>query len=151
MALDPITLDQFRSRLGTEIGVSDWILIDQARIDGFAGDTLDHQYIHVDPEKAKASPFGGTIAHGFLSLSLLSAMSFDAVPPLAGAQMGVNYGFNTIRFLSHVPSGGKVRGRFVLRDLIEKAAGIQFVYDVTVEIEGVEKPALVAQWLTLAA
>ena len=98
--------------IGTEVGVSRWITVDQARIDAFAETTEDRQFIHVDPEAAKATPFGGTIAHGFLTLSLASAMSYDAVAPLEGVVMGVNYGFDRLRFLAPVPAGSNIRGRF---------------------------------------
>ena len=101
-----------QSLIGTEIGVSKWILVDQARIDAFAEITEDRQFIHIDPVAAKQTPFGGTIAHGFLTLSLASAMSYDAVKPLDGVVMGVNYGFDKLRFLAPVPAGSRIRGRF---------------------------------------
>jgi len=145
-----MTFDRYKAMIGDEVGVSGWIVVDQPRIDGFAKFTLDHQFIHVDPQRAQYSPFGGTIAHGFLLLSLLSRMSFDALPSLEGAQMGINYGFNNIRFLTPVPSGKRVRGRFVLGDIAEKnTRSLLCTYDVSIEIEDVGKPALVAQWLTL--
>ena len=151
MAGIPLTLDRYKTMIGDEVGVSDWIVVDQPRIDGFADTTLDDQFIHVDPIRAQSSPFGGTIAHGFLLLSLLSRMSFDALPPLEGAQMDINYGFNNIRFLAPVPAGKRVRGRFTLRDVALKGAGSSIcTYDVSVEIEGMEKPALAAQWLILS-
>src|SRR5690606_32562443 len=100
------------SLIGQEVGVSRWITVDQARIDAFARTTEDEQFIHVDPERARTTPFGGTIAHGFLTLSLASAMSYDALAPLDGVVMGVNYGFDKLRFLAPVPAGSKVRGRF---------------------------------------
>ncbi|SMX44263.1 MaoC family dehydratase [Actibacterium lipolyticum] len=134
--------------IGQEIGVSDWITVDQARIDSFAHATDDHQFIHVDPEAAAPSPFGGTIAHGFLTLSLLSAMSYQVMPEVRGAAMGVNYGLNRVRFISPVKSGARIRGRFVLVDVSETKPGeITFKLNVTVEIEGQEKPALVAEWI----
>lgn len=137
-------------RVGQEIGVSGWIEVSQPMIDQFADATLDHQYIHVDPERARSGPFGGTIAHGFLSLSLLSRMSFDALPQIENTEMGVNYGMNRLRFLAPVKSGERVRGRFVLREVAEKAPGqLLLTHDVTVEIEGASKPALVAEWLTM--
>ena len=134
--------------VGTEVGVSRWITVDQARIDAFAGITEDRQFIHIDPEAAAATPFGGTIAHGFLTLSLLSAMTYDAVPPLEGVTMGINYGFDKLRFLAPVPAGSQVRGRFKLLSAEDKGGGRWLVkHEVTVEIEGADKPALVAEWL----
>ncbi|MEQ7153800.1 MaoC family dehydratase [Brevundimonas aurifodinae] len=140
------------SLIGTEIGVSRWFEIDQARIDAFARITEDEQFIHVDPEAAKATPFGGTIAHGFLTLSLASAMSYDAVKPLDGVVMGVNYGFDKLRFLAPVPAGSKVRGRFKLLSAEDKGHSGGVVrwllkHELTVEIEGGDKPALIAEWL----
>jgi acyl dehydratase len=136
------------SLIGQEIGVSRWFEIDQARIDAFAETTEDRQFIHVDPEAARATPFGGTIAHGFLTLSLASAMSYDAVKPLEGVVMGVNYGFDKLRFLAPVPAGSKVRGRFRLLSAEDKGGGRWLLkHELTVEIEGGEKPALIAEWL----
>jgi acyl dehydratase len=134
--------------IGTELGVSRWFEIDQARIDAFAEITEDRQFIHVDPEAAKATPFGGTIAHGFLTLSLASAMTYDAVPPLEGVVMGVNYGFDKLRFLAPVPVGSRIRGRFRLLSAEDKGNGRWLLkHELTVEIEGSEKPALIAEWL----
>ena len=145
-----VTLDEIRSRVGTEIGVSDWITVDQSRIDAFAAATEDHQFIHVDAEAAAKTPFGGTIAHGFLSLSLLSRMAHDVMLAPEGMKMGVNYGFDRVRFLAPVRSGKRVRGRFVLEDASEKAPGQLLTrHSVTVEIEGEDKPALTATWLGL--
>jgi len=142
------TLDEIRARAGAEIGLSDWIEIDQARIDSFAEVTEDHQFIHVDPEAAAATPFGGTVAHGFLTLSLLSRMAADVMLRPDTMKMGVNYGFERVRFMAPVRSGKRVRGRFVLTSFEEKRPGqYQFVHNVTVEIEGEEKPALVADWI----
>lgn len=140
------------SLIGQEIGVSRWIEVDQARIDAFARITEDEQFIHVDPERAQATPFGGTIAHGFLTLSLASAMSYDAVAPLEGVVMGVNYGFDRLRFLAPVPAGSRVRGRFKLLSAEDKGAqdGVTrwlLKHELTVEIEGGDKPALIAEWL----
>jgi acyl dehydratase len=146
------TIEELESRLGQELGVSAWRQLGQADIDGFADVTGDHQFIHVDPARAAAeTPFGGTIAHGFLTLSLLSLFGKEATPPIAGRRMGVNYGFEKVRFLSPVRSGARVRGRFVLAGLERrKPDEILLRFGVTVEIEGGAKPALVAQWLTLA-
>jgi acyl dehydratase len=134
--------------IGSVIGQSDWILIDQERINIFADVTEDHQFIHVNPEKAKMTPFGGPIAHGFLTLSLLSKFAETASLTIKGAVMGVNYGLENMRFLNPVAVDKKVRGVFTLKNAVEKKPG-QFLltYGVSVEIEGVEKPALVADWL----
>ena len=146
-----IALTDYLDFRGREIGCSDWIVIDQARIDTFAGATLDMQFIHVDPKRARETPFGGTIAHGFLTLSLLSAMAYDAVPTISGAEMGVNYGFNTLRFLSPVKAGSSVRGRFKLIEATERRPGQwQSPFNAVIEILDTEKPALTAEWLTLA-
>lgn len=134
--------------IGTEVGISKWFEIDQARVDAFADVTEDHQFIHVNPELAKQTPFGGTIAHGFLTLSLASAMSYDAVKPLDGVVMGVNYGFDKLRFLAPVPAGSKVRGRFRLLSAEDKGGGRWLIkHELTVEIDGGSKPALIAEWL----
>ena len=136
--------------IGTETGVSRWFLIDQARIDAFADATEDWQFIHVNPEQASATPFGGTIAHGFLTLSLASAMSYDAVERLEGVAMGINYGFDKLRFLAPVPAGSKVRGRFKLLSAEDKGGGRWLIkHELTVEIEGSDKPALIAEWLAM--
>lgn len=139
---------ELASLIGQEVGVSKWFGIDQARINAFADTTEDWQFIHVDPEAAKQTPFGGTIAHGFLTLSLASAMSYDAVKPLDGVVMGVNYGFDKLRFLAPVPAGSRVRGRFKLLSAEDKGGGRWLIkHELTVEIEGGEKPALIAEWL----
>ena len=144
------SIEDIQSKVGTEVGVSDWILVDQARIDAFAEITEDPQFIHIDPEAAAKTPFGGTVAHGFLTLSLLSRMAADAMPRPEGVKMGVNYGFERVRFMAPVRSGKRVRGRFTLARFEEKRPGQwQFVHNVTVEIEGEEKPALVADWIGL--
>ena len=133
---------EFEALQGREMGVSDWFTITQAQIDQFADCTHDHQFIHVDPEAAAKTPFGSTIAHGFLTLSLLSAMVYQ-MPPVEGVVMGVNYGMNKVRFVSPVKVGARVRGRFVLDKLEEIRPGeLQTTTTVTVEIEGQDKPAL---------
>ena len=139
---------ELQGLIGREVGVSRWFEVTQARIDAFADCTEDWQFIHVDPDKAAATPFGGTIAHGFLTLSLASAMSYDAVAPLEGVAMGVNYGFDKLRFLAPVPAGSRVRGRFKLLSAEDKGGGRWLLkHELTVEIEGGDKPALIAEWL----
>ena len=139
---------ELSSLIGQEVGVSRWFEIDQARIDAFADVTEDRQFIHVDPEAAKQTPFGGPIAHGFLTLSLASAMSYDAVKPLDGVAMGVNYGFDKLRFLAPVPAGSRVRGRFKLLSAEDKGGGRWLIkHELTIEIDGADKPALIAEWL----
>ncbi|EJN09954.1 acyl dehydratase [Bradyrhizobium sp. YR681] len=147
----PISLDAYQAMVGKEIGVSSWHLIDQPRIDTYADVIEDHQFIHVDPERAKKeTAFGTTIAHGFLTMSLLSIMSYEVMPVIAGTTMGVNYGFDKLRFISPVRSGKRVRGRFVLAEAkLRKPNELQSRTNVTVEIEGEDKPALVADWLGL--
>lgn len=143
---DKISLAELKALEGQRFGVSDWIRVDQKRIDAFADATADWQFIHCDPEMAAKTPFGGTIAHGFLTLSLLSAMVYQ-MPALENVAMGVNYGFEKIRFVSPVPSGARVRGVFDLRRVEEKPGFVTIVQDVTVEIEGQDKPALIAEWI----
>ena len=143
-------LDEIRSRIGTEVGVSGWLTIDQSRIDAFADATEDRQFIHVDPETAAQSPFGGTVAHGFLSLSMLSRMAAEAMLIPDNVKMAVNYGLDRVRFIAPVRSGKRIRGRFTLDSIEEKAPGqLLLRHGVTVEIEGVDKPALTAQCLGL--
>jgi acyl dehydratase len=143
-------IEQIRSRIGEEVGVSGWIAVDQARIDSFAEATEDRQFIHVDPAAAGDGPFGGTIAHGFLSLSLLPRMGAEAMLIPEGMKVGINYGLDRVRFLAPVRSGGRVRGRFSLDSDEEKAPGQWLLrHNVSVEIEDEEKPALAALWLTL--
>ena len=143
-------LDQIRAKVGELVGSSDWITVDQARIDTFADTTEDRQFIHVDPVAAAQTPFGGTIAHGFLSLSLLSRMAADAMQVPDTTTMAVNYGLDRVRFIAPVRAGKRVRGHFTLSAIDEKAPGqLLFHHDVTVEIEGESKPALTARWLGL--
>jgi acyl dehydratase len=144
------SLTDIKSRIGMEVGVSDWVVVDQARIDAFADATEDRQFIHVDPAAAAQAPFGGTIAHGFLTLSLLSRMAADAMLIPDDVRMVVNYGLDRVRFLAPVRSGKSVRGRFTLDSVEEKGPGqILMHHHVTIEIEGEDKPALSATWLTL--
>lgn len=146
-----IGIDSYRERVGQELGVSDWLLIDQAMIDKFAEATGDHQYIHVDPERAAATPMGGTIAHGFLTLALypqLREMASVARP--SDIRFGLNYGGNRTRFLAPVRSGSRVRGRFRLLAIEEKSPGrFQETIEYTLEVEGEERPALVAEWIAM--
>lgn len=143
-------LDELRARVGEEIGISNWFAIDQERIAAFAEATEDRQFIHVDPDAAAQTPFGGTIAHGFLTLSLLSRMAAETVLVPPATKLVVNYGLDRVRFLAPVRSGKRVRGRFVLEDAEEKPGGQWLLrHLVTVEIEGEDKPALSAQWLVL--
>jgi acyl dehydratase len=144
------SLDEIRSRIGDELGASDWIEIGQDRISDFADATEDRQFIHVDQDAAAQTPFGGTIAHGFLTLSLLSRMAAEAMLLPQSAKMVVNYGLDRVRFLAPVRSGKRVRGRLTLESVDEKAPGqILLRHAVTVEIEGEDKPALSAVWLAL--
>lgn len=146
-----VTLAELAKRGGEEVGLSRWFSVDQARIDAFADATDDHQFIHLDAGRAAAeTPFGGTVAHGFLTLSLLSAMSYDALPPIAGQRHGVNYGFERLRFVTPVRSGSKLRGRFKLVGAQERRPGEWMLrHAATVEIESLDRPALVADWITL--
>jgi len=139
--------DELRAAAGTAIGVSDWVTIDQTQVDTFADATVDHQWIHVDEQRAKDGPFGGTIAHGFLTLSLLP-MLISQIYRIDGGRMGVNYGLNRVRFTAPVPVGSEVRGNVELLDVTDISGGVQITTSVTVEIAGSERPALVAEWLT---
>ena len=132
---------------GKPFGTSDWFVIDQKRIDAFADCTEDWQFIHCDPAAARQTPFGGTIAHGFLTLSMLSAMVYQ-MPVLDGVAMGVNYGFDKVRFLSPVPAGARIRAHFTMTSVDDSKPGfVTTVMDVSVEIEGQDKPALAAEWI----
>jgi acyl dehydratase len=145
-----LTAQEMQARIGTET-VSDWVEVTQAMIDKFADATGDHQFIHIDPVRAALTPFGGTIAHGFLTLSLMPLLSsrVEDAPRLAGARMGVNYGGNKVRFLSPVRSGSRVRGRFKLLAFDEKKPGqFQQTNEFTVEIERQDKPAMIAEWIS---
>ena len=144
------SLDDIRSRIGQEIGVSGWLTMDQQRIDAFAESTEDRQFIHVDPQAAAQTPFGTTIAHGFLSLSMLSRMAADTMLVPDTTRLAVNYGLDRVRFIAPVKSGKRIRGRFRLDSVEEKAPGqLLFRHHVTVEIEGEDKPALMAEWIGL--
>ena len=142
------SFDELRTRIGEEIAVGDWVTVGQDAIDRFAEATGDHQWIHTDPERAlRESPFGGAVAHGFLTASLLPRLLTDAIemPPI---RLGVNYGFNRLRFTAPVKSGARVRARFVLGAIEDVPGGVQITWNVTVDIEGSDKPALIAQWLS---
>jgi acyl dehydratase len=143
-------LARLQNLVGTEIGVSPWLEITQERVNAFADATDDHQYIHVDPERAKLTPFGGTIAHGFLTLSLIiplvSQIPFDIGSPV----MGVNYGLDKVRFPAPVPVGARIRARLTLDSVSEVAGGLQFHRTVTIEVEGSDKPAMVAETIVRA-
>ena len=147
-----ITVDDIPAAIGTEIGRSEWRTVSQEMISLFADATDDHQWIHLDQERAaKETPFGTTIAHGFLTLSLLSTLAYEALPALEGATMGINYGFDKIRFMAPVRAGAKVRAVFTLADTDIRPSGrVLNTYDVTLEIENSLKPALTATWLTMA-
>lgn len=142
------TLAELAAHVGQPLGTSDWVTVDQARIDAFAAATGDHQWIHVDPERAKAGPFGTTIAHGFLTLSLLPLL-FDSGFAIADVKMGVNYGLNRVRFVTPVPAGGRLRAHFRLLAFeplsVASGFGAQMTVEATIELEGAPKPACVAE------
>ena len=145
-----VTVDEMKGRIGTET-VSDWVEVTQDMINKFADATGDHQFIHVNPAMAAMTPFGGTIAHGFLTLSLMPLLSSKVAdaPRVEGAKMGVNYGGNKVRFITPVRSGSRVRGRFKLLAFDEKKPGqYQQCNEFTVEIEGAAKPAMIAEWMS---
>jgi acyl dehydratase len=143
-----MTLHELRTKVGQEIGVSDWRSVTQSEIDQFAQVTGDHQWIHIDPERAlRESPYGTTIAHGFLTVSLLSQFIDEAVDLAGDFKLRVNYGFNRLRFTGAVPSGARIRGRFTLQSIKDIEGGVELAWLSTVEVEGRDKPALVAEWL----
>jgi acyl dehydratase len=146
MTLEFESPEALHAGVGTHLGFSDWMEITQARIDAFAEATGDRQWIHVDPERAKASPFGGTIAHGFLTLSILSHLAERSFS-FSDRKMGINYGLNRVRFTSPVKSGSRVRARFTLAGYDKLEGGVQITWNTTVEIENSEKPALIAEWI----
>jgi len=141
------SIDELAGRVGQEVGTSDWLEVSQERINQFAETTEDRQWIHINVERAaRESPFKETIAHGFLSLSLLSALGKGAMS-VGGVRMGVNYGLNRVRFVSPVPAGARIRGRFTLATIEEIKGGVQATWNVTIERDGSEKPCCVAEWL----
>ncbi|SMF41496.1 Acyl dehydratase [Tistlia consotensis] len=145
-----LDLDSLPSKVGCELGTSDWHLVDQDRVSAFAAVTEDFQFIHVDPERAAATRFGGTIAHGFLPLSLLSVLFLEACGEVRGAGLSMNYGFDSVRFIAPLRTGRRIRGRFGLKDCLERQPGQwRLVLESAVEIEGEDKPALVADWIVL--
>ena len=141
-------IDELKTLLGQEVSASDWFEVNQKHIDDFADATEDHQWIHVNPERAKTeSPFGSTIAHGFLTLSLLPHLAAQAVKIQGDYKMGINYGLNRLRFVSPVPASSRIRARFTLHAVEEVPGGFQIIWAVTVETDGGSKPSLVAEWL----
>lgn len=141
-------IEELKSLIGEEVGASDFVEVTQSRINDFADATEDHQWIHIDTERAKTdSPFGSTIAHGFLTLSLLPHFAAQAFTVRGNFKMGINYGLNRLRFISPVNSGSRVRARFTLQAVEDVAGGAQITWTVTVESEGSAKPALAAEWL----
>jgi acyl dehydratase len=145
-----ISLGDVRGLVGSEVGLSDWIVVDQPMIDCFADATDDHQFIHVDPIRAAQTAFGGTIAHGFLTLSLLATMNYNCLPKIREQTMAINYGFDTVRFVTPVKVGSRIRGRFSLAEARFRAAGmLMTTYEISVEIENERKPALTAKWIVV--
>jgi acyl dehydratase len=143
------SLEEARQLAGREAGVSEWIEMTQERIDRFSDSSDDHQWIHIDVARAKAeSPYRTTIAHGFLTLSLMSTMLASTVRFEIGGKLNINYGLNRVRFPDAVPAGARVRGRFTLQNVEEFTGGVQFTWGAIVEVEGAEKPCVVAEWLT---
>jgi acyl dehydratase len=138
------TVEDLKAAVGTVVGQSDWVTVDQERINTFADATGDHQWIHIDPQRAAQGPFGTTIAHGYLTLSLIPMLSTDVVK-IENARMGVNYGLNKVRFPAPVPSGSKVRATFELVSVEDVEGGVQITSRVTVEREGGDKPVCVAE------
>jgi acyl dehydratase len=144
-----MTPQEVKAKVGQQIGTSEWVEMSQERINMFAEATGDHQFIHIDPDKAKLTPFGGTIAHGFLTLSMIPYLSANSdLPKVDGVKMGVNYGGNKTRFISPVRSGKRIRGHWKLLALEEKRPGQwQQTHEITIEIEGEDKPALITEWI----
>ena len=143
-----LSLEEFRDLAGKETGVSDWFTITQEHIDAFADVSGDYQYIHVDPEKAASSPVGGTIAHGFLTLTLLGHLAKGPRPRVKGVSHSLNYGFDRVRFIEPVRAGSRIRGRYAMSELDESKSGQLTVHwDATMEIENSEKPAIIARWI----
>jgi acyl dehydratase len=146
---ETMTREDLRGLIGYELGTSDWFQFDQCRINQFADVTEDRQFIHVDPVRAADSPFGGTIVHGMLTLSLIVHLCENFVPAIEGVRMVINYGFDRVRFAAPVKSDDRVRAVVVLKDAKERSGQILVKAKITIEIEGKSKPALVAEWLTM--
>ena len=145
-----LSIEDFALKCGEVIGRSEWLVVDQALVDRFADVSGDHQFIHVDPEKARQSAFGGTVAHGFLILSLLSAFHAEAVPALANVSVAINSGFDRVRFVSPVRTGSRIRAVFTLAECAEQKPGYwRTLLNVEVQIEGSDKPAVVADWIII--
>ena len=141
-------VEELKALIGQEVAASDWIEVAQARIDQFAEVTEDRQWIHIDVERARTrSPFKNTIAHGFLTLSLLSHLASQSLKVEGDFKMGINYGLNRLRFPSPVPAGSMIRARFTLQSVEDVTGGVQITWAVTVEVQGAAKPSLVAEWL----
>ena len=148
MAVRIVSVEELRSLVGQELGATDWLVVDQRMIDAFAQATGDHQWIHVDRERArKESPYGRTIAHGFLTLSLLSRLSNEVIEVRGDFGRRINYGLNRVRFPAPVPEGSRIRARLTLGSLEDIEGGHQIVWQVTTDVEGSQKPALAAEWL----
>ena len=145
------TIPELKKFIGREVGLSDWIMIDQGRINKFAKLTEDEQFIHINPERAsKETPFGGTIAHGFLTLSMLVKLAESALPKIKDVKFTINYGFDKIRFIYPVAANSNLRARFILKEVEERSlTQIMTKWDVSVEIKNVERPAIVATWVNL--
>jgi acyl dehydratase len=144
-----LTRESLAAAVGKPLGTSEWMEISQARIGGFADLTEDWQPIHLDPAEGRAAGFAGTVAHGFLTLSMLSAMSYQVLPKMPGETASINYGFDRIRFIAPVPGGSRLRGHFTLSEATPRGNGVMLRFAVSVEIEGQQKPALTADWLCL--
>ena len=144
---EPVDIDTLKAKIGTLVGQSRWRLVDQPMIDQFADLICDHQFIHVDPERAAGTPFGTTVAHGFLTLSLLGGLAGEVMPSIAGTAMGVNYGFDRVRFVAPVRSGRKIRAILTLKEVDSTEPTIaDLLYEAVLEVEDEEKPAVVALW-----
>lgn len=142
--------EAMKAEIDGEPAVGEWFEVSQERINDFADATLDHQFIHIDPERAAQTPFGGPIAHGFLTLSMLVHLSTtipNELPPMEGLMMGVNYGMNKVRFINPVPAGARIRATAQVTDVTLKGNSIDQIRNMTVEIEGADKPALIAEWI----
>ncbi len=148
---EPVDIETLAAKAGSVVGTSRWRVVDQPMIDQFADLISDHQYIHVDPERAKDTPYGTTVAHGFLTLSVMGGLAGEVIPRLAGTEMSINYGFDRVRFVAPVRSGRKVRAVVVLKQ-VEKldSTAVSMAYEVTLEVEDEQKPAVIAHWLVRA-